>query len=147
MSKDIVRHYVELEKARWENMLALHGYTDIEIDDTSDGGWKDDVRDLGKVAFWKVRDKDGVIIHHAKFYDPAGNSNYHGTGVFAVGESDAYFRRLGVTEDEKVIKNISVNGRSFEVVEYNSGIFEDLLKSEDSQSVAPIKKNPLSSSV
>lgn len=145
MPEDIVRRYVERERVKWGKALAMHGYCDVDIDVSSDSSWKNGVRDLGKVAFWKVRGKDGIIIHHAKFNDPVTDSNYHGTGVYAVGESDAYFRTLGL-QDDRVLKTVSFDGKPFEAVEYNNGTFEDLLKDKESTpNTSSQKRNPLSS--
>jgi hypothetical protein len=153
MVNGLVRYYVELEKASWSSLLAKHGYTDVEEDLTSDGQWHDEIRDLGRVAFWKQKGLDGIIVRHVKFYD-WGGCTAHGTGVNAVGEAKNYFERLGYScqiEERKspirkklenmgilkkkpnqyIEEKVKVNGREFDSINLRDSVkFYDFLTGE-----------------
>ena len=83
MVKEIVQAYTSNNRERFSKLLPRLGYDGIEEDLTSDGEWHNDVRDLGTVAFWKDKGKQGVAIKHVKFVGPDG-STAHGNGVYII---------------------------------------------------------------
>ena len=129
MANALVLGYVNLEKELWGGLLGKHGYENVETDTTSDGAWKDGSRNLGKVAFWKTVDKDGIIVHHVKM-DYFG-STAHGTGIYSVGGAQNYFKSMGYTDEMSAGKRkVEINGRKIPALEYDSIDFHEFLKSK-----------------
>jgi len=105
-----VKQYVELMKLEWGDLLAKHGYNEIEEDLSDDGEWHGDVKLLGKVGFWKQKGLDGVITQHGKGYDSYSGYTHHGTAVYMVGDSRKYFADQGFLKvKESLFKKLKVD--------------------------------------
>lgn len=126
----LVNRYASLIKAEWADILAEHGYTEVDEELGEDGEWHGDVRPLGRVAFWKERYLDGIVVRHIKFEEPSGGATIHGTGVYAIGKAEEYFRKLGFGSG--LLKRIEIKGKEIGIVEFcDSMRFLDFLKQKE----------------
>ncbi len=101
----INKHVIERIKSEWK-VLAEHGYSEIEKDLVFyDGKWHkecqyDGFKPLGRVAFWKQKELDGVVISEKKGYtsDMWGVTDF--TDVNMIGKSYNYFNKLYKNADK-----------------------------------------------
>lgn len=150
----LVKHYVEVEKRCWSAPLVKQDYSEIEEDLTDDGQWHgkypDEFRPLGKVAFWKQKGIDGIVVRHVKFYSDSGCTG-HGTGVNAIGNAYNYFNELyksnqkehslikkllGHKKEELIAEKekIKINDKEFDSMRiYDIMEFYDLIKLDKSE--------------
>ena len=128
-----VMRYVNIMKQDWSVVLAKHGFSQIEEDITDDGQWHSSAQNqnrfkpLGRVAFWKRRSLDGVVIGHVKFYDLHRTS--HGNGAYMVGNAPNYFNRLNYPLANLETEFVEMNGRVLHAIHVASSCdFYDFLK-------------------
>ncbi len=119
-----VKYNVQIIRENWEDLLKTHGYSYVEEDLTSTGQWpseRNESRDFGKVAFWKERDLDGIIISEIKFCSEGGNI-VDSTTINTLGDSNNYFKELGYKDFRENHKKVVVNGRG---IDTNNTTFHD----------------------
>ncbi|MFH1590026.1 MAG: hypothetical protein ABIB43_05665 [archaeon] len=106
--------FVENITSKWGPILAKHGYTTIEEAVESDGPWiKGLYRDkklLGRVAFWKEKGEDGIVIEHRKFsFNPKGKIMVF-DDAYGIGNALSYLVSKGIEVfDELSILSYGVN--------------------------------------
>lgn len=126
-SNSCVEYYVKHIKLDWKEVLSDHGYVFIEEDLTDEGLWHENLRSLGKVAFWRRDISCGVIVRRVQFYDHYGALTY-GTGVYMTEKAYEHFKKQGYKDNVKEEK-LMVNGKEFNLIKvFDIMKFYDFLK-------------------
>jgi hypothetical protein len=127
MINPFVHHYTQTVTERFSELFPRLGYSIIEQDMTSDGQWKGNSRDFGKVAFWQEKDKEGIVINPIKVEDSFNPGTSHANALYIVGKKTFKYLKQIMKDEEISFDNrpskqdIVVNGRKIKAYE----IFEN----------------------
>jgi hypothetical protein len=111
MTENESKYYAESIKEDWFNFLKKYDYSEIEEDLTVNGKIKLDKKLLGRVAFWKQKGLDGIVISHVKYY--CGCFSCCGIEVNAIGNAYNYFNKLSKEKISGKTETIKVNDEEF----------------------------------
>jgi hypothetical protein len=130
------KHPRAKDMENWKSLLKRHGYADIELD-TENVNYQDSklyedgalgtksVIDYGRVAFWKERGKDGIVVRPLLFdtCDGSLESVHEGTGIYLIGKAFDYLKCLGYdTTIKDHTDRIKVNDKEFQCKELLDGL-------------------------
>jgi hypothetical protein len=111
MTESESKYYAESIKEDWANFLKKYNYSEVEEDLTVNGKIKRDKKLLGRVAFWKEKGEDGIVISHVKYY--CGCFSNCGIEANAIGNAYDYFNKLLKEKLYGKTETIKVNDEEF----------------------------------
>ncbi len=126
MVRGLVLACADMKNPGWSSDFAEQGYAQVEEDQTERNTGQPGSNIPRKVAFWKERDRNGVVV--------VGSSNDNSaTSVYTIGNAGVYFAQLGFDSplEDGQADSVTVNGREFPAYQIRDSMkFLDYLRKE-----------------